>query len=205
MDFDRMVEVLQADIQLHVAEMARNRLFVHAGVVGWGERAIVMPGRSFAGKTTLVAALLGAGATYYSDEYAAFDARGRVHPFAKPLALRDESGSRLAEQPGPLPAAVTGQEPVPVSLVALSEYRDGATWTPRALPPGRAVLGMLANTLAARRRPNVAFTTLRQVVAGAEVIQSSRGEAEAAARLLLETADRLSATQQGETLIQRAA
>ena len=51
-----------------------------AGVVGWENRAIVMPGASFAGKTTLVRAWLEAGATYYSDEFAVLDRAGRVHP-----------------------------------------------------------------------------------------------------------------------------
>jgi hypothetical protein len=65
-----------------VAEHAPDHLFVHAGVVGWEGRAIVMPGTSFAGKTTLVRAWLEAGATYYSDEFAVLDRAGRVHPFA---------------------------------------------------------------------------------------------------------------------------
>src|ERR1051326_6942658 len=79
MDLHELYQILESDLQLHVAEMARRCLFVHAGVVGWGGRALVIPGRSFSGKSTLVAALVRAGATYYSDEYAVFDAQGRVH------------------------------------------------------------------------------------------------------------------------------
>ena len=54
---------LAADAERFVAEHAPDHLFVHAGVVGWNGRAIVMPGASFAGKTTLVQAWLEAGAT----------------------------------------------------------------------------------------------------------------------------------------------
>ena len=79
-----------------VAERAPDHLFVHAGVVGWEGRAIVMPGASFAGKTTLVQAWLEAGATYYSDEFAVLDRAGRVHPFARPLAIRDGSTALTA-------------------------------------------------------------------------------------------------------------
>jgi hypothetical protein len=43
---------------------------------------MVLPGKSFAGKTTLVAALVRAGAEYWSDEYAVLDANGDVHPYA---------------------------------------------------------------------------------------------------------------------------
>ena len=56
---------LAAHAEFFVAERAPDHLFVHAGVVGWEGRAIVMPGASFAGKTTLVQAWLEAGATYY--------------------------------------------------------------------------------------------------------------------------------------------
>ena len=71
---------------------------MHAGVVGWNGRALLLPGRTLSGKTTLVAELLRAGATYYSDELAVLDARGRVHPFPKPLAIR-EKGDASGERP----------------------------------------------------------------------------------------------------------
>src|SRR2546423_12614396 len=71
-DRDSLLEVFQAAVRIHVAEAARNRIFVHAGVVGWRNRAIVISGSSFSGKTELVAALIRAGATYLSAEYAVF-------------------------------------------------------------------------------------------------------------------------------------
>lgn len=52
---DPALEALESDLHLYVAERARRRFFVHAGVVGWRGRAIVIPGRSFSGKTSLVA------------------------------------------------------------------------------------------------------------------------------------------------------
>src|SRR3954469_9856881 len=69
-DADELLESFASDLHLHVAEMARRRVFVHAGVVALEGRAVMLPGRSHAGKTTLVAELVKAGATYYSDEYA---------------------------------------------------------------------------------------------------------------------------------------
>src|SRR5919106_963089 len=89
LDLEEALSALGTELKLYVAEFARRRVFVHAGVVGWRGRAIVLPGRSGSGKTTLVAELLRAGATYYSDEFAVIDARGRVHPFAKPLSIRE--------------------------------------------------------------------------------------------------------------------
>ena len=46
---------------------------------------------SHVGKSTLVTALLRAGATYYSDEYAVIDGRGQVYPYARRLSLRATS------------------------------------------------------------------------------------------------------------------
>src|SRR5512132_3614681 len=97
LDLDTVFETLESDLRLFVAELARHRVFVHAGVVGWKGKAIVMPGRSFSGKSTLVAELVKAGATYYSDEYAVFDSRGRVHPFLKPLEIRAQGDTRQSK------------------------------------------------------------------------------------------------------------
>jgi hypothetical protein len=177
-------ELLESDLRLHIATKAQDRLFVHAGVVGWQGKAIVLPGRSYAGKTTLVAALVRAGATYYSDEYALFDAQGRVHPFAKKLSIRDNNGGArrcAAEELG----GTVGEKPLPVGLVAVSEYRAGAQWRPRRLSPGRAVLAMLANTVPAREQPRAALSILRQVASQAPVLKGTRGEAEPLASTFL--------------------
>lgn len=61
---------------------------VHAASVSLGGRAVVIPGRSGAGKTTLALALALAGWTYLSDEVAAIGPGGDVvHPYPRPLAL----------------------------------------------------------------------------------------------------------------------
>jgi hypothetical protein len=87
-DLDEVLRALESHRHLYVGECASNRVFVHAGVVGWRGRAILLPGASRSGKSTLVAALLRAGARYYSDEYAVLDPLGLVHPFARPLSIR---------------------------------------------------------------------------------------------------------------------
>ncbi|PYQ14413.1 MAG: hypothetical protein DMF80_12440 [Acidobacteria bacterium] len=179
--------VLENHLQQAVAEMAPRRLFVHAGVVGWNGKAILVPGTSHAGKSTLVAALLRAGASYYSDEYAVLDRRGRVHPFPRALQLRngDEVGRRIApEELG----AERGREPLPVGLVALARYDEGSRWRPAALTPGRALLELLAHTVVARSHPVTAMATLERVVSRAPAVKGRRGEAQETAARLLEAA-----------------
>jgi hypothetical protein len=87
---DDAIDALESDLQLFVAETAPRRVFIHAGVVGLHGKAIVIPGRSFSGKTRLVAALVKAGAIYYSDEYAVIDEKGFVHHYARPLSIRED-------------------------------------------------------------------------------------------------------------------
>ena len=99
MELQDIFVLLEYDLEVYVAEQARRRVFVHAGAVGWNGRAIILPGQTRSGKTTLVAALVRAGATYYSDEYAVIDTQGRVHPYPRPLMIRTETGE-LQKCPG---------------------------------------------------------------------------------------------------------
>ena len=188
LDYDEVVEALERDLSLYVAEHARELLFVHAGVVGWQGRAIVLPGPSYTGKSTLVAALLRAGVTYYSDEFAVFDRRGRVHPFPRPLSLRAQPGGRPKRYAIDALKGGAGTKPLLVALVAMTQYRDGARFRPRPLSGGEAVLALLANTVSARRQPDVAFRTLQQVVSGAQAVKGSRGEADDTVDALLRVA-----------------
>ena len=184
-DTDQVLEALEMDLQLYVAERARRRVFVHAGVVGWRGRAIVIPGRTMSGKTTLVRALVRAGATYYSDEYAVLDERGRVHPYPKPMSIRKNGGGRPMKIFPEAFGGTTGVRPLPVGLVVATSYREGARWRPRRLSPGRAVMELLAHTVSARRDPERAFATLRSATGEATVIKGARGEAEEIAEALL--------------------
>lgn len=181
----RILEAFQVRVKIYVAEMARRRVFVHAGVVGWQGKAIIVPGRSMSGKTTLVAELVRAGAKYYSDEYAVLDMFGRVHPYPEPLAIRNDSYKQnklRAEEIG----GVTGVKPLPVGKVIVSRYLTGAHWRPKKLSAGQAILELLANTIPARRKPEVVIPTLRGAMSVATAFKGVRGEARETARLILE-------------------
>lgn len=189
-DAREVLERFESELKLHVAERARRRVFVHAGVVGWKGRAILLPGRSFSGKTTLVSELLRAGAEYYSDEYAVLDAEGRVHPYARPLAVRAAGAQGGCERlPPEAFGGRGGARPLRVGLVVLTKYREGARWRPRAVSPGRAALELLENTVAARSRPRAALAALGRVTASARALKCPRGEAAEAARAILERAE----------------
>jgi hypothetical protein len=186
MNLGEALDGLEAHLQWQVATNAYNRVIVHAGVVGWQGRAILIPGYSRAGKSTLVAELLKRGATYYSDEYAVLDARGMVHPYARRLSLRQEgdlpSFRRSAEDFG----APTGGAPIPVGVVAVAKHRPGARWRPRSLTTGQTVWELLNCTLTAEKQPDAALNVLQRAASGATGLKGFRGEAAQTAELLLE-------------------
>lgn len=180
------LDAFESDLQLYVAEMSPRRVFVHAGVVALQGKAIVIPGRSFSGKSTLTAELVKAGAVYYSDEYAVFDGRGRVHHYARPLAIREQG--QLAKPTRYRVEALGGRcgnKPLPVGLVIVSHYQQGASWQPQQLSPGEGALALMANTVSARRQPETMLATLQKVVLHAPVLKSQRGEAEQVVEFIL--------------------
>jgi hypothetical protein len=188
-DLSDLLERLENELQLLVAASSHRRVFVHAGVVAWRGRAIVLPGRSFTGKTTLVAALVQAGAIYYSDEYAVLDSRGRVHPYPRRLSIREAGRPQPRRcRPEDL-GGHAGAGPLPVGLVALTWYRAGTVWRPLRLAPGDLALGLMANTVAIRLDPARVLGVLRQVAGDTIALKGVRGSAEDTATALLQYLD----------------
>jgi hypothetical protein len=176
LNLEEVLRELESRLHLYVGETASNRVFVHAGVVGWRGRAILLPGVSRAGKSTLVAALLLAGASYYSDEYAVLCPQGMVHPFPRPLSIRRADGSTQRCGPG-IFGSRPGESPLPVGLVVLTTYRAGAHWRPRVLTTGQAVLALLEHTLTAQTDPEGSLAVLHKAVNSALVLKGLRAEA----------------------------
>lgn len=177
LDLAHVLKMFESDLQLFVAEEAPRRVFLHAGVVGWRGQAILIPGRSLSGKTTLVVELMRAGATYLSDEYAVLDKRGHVHPYPRKLWIRDNSGLKSERRSVESLGGSSALKPLPVGLVVLTQYKAGASWRPSLLTPGLGALALLDNAVSIRRQPELAFPVLRRVVTGTTILKGVRGEA----------------------------
>lgn len=175
-ELDVALAILDTQIRQRVAFLA-DQIFVHAGVVASGGKAIVIPGASFSGKTTLVRELVRAGAQYYSDEYAVLDEQGLVHPYAKPLSLRPDGGWTQTDTHVHDLGGTSGDDPLPVGLVVVTQYRPNTVWEPHQLSSGEAVLALLANTVPARDRPEQALAFIRRAVEAASVFEGDRGDA----------------------------
>lgn len=177
-----------SEVHLAIATWSPEAVFVHAGAVAWRNQGIIIPGRSMAGKSTLVRALVEQGASYLSDEYAVIDPTGRVHPYLKPLSLRHADGSEM------VPARNFGEDstmPVPVVAVVATSYQPGASWMPETCTGAQVVLPLVENAVAARLAPE---RVVRHAVAVAEggtvLFTGSRGDAAAAASAILAQMDR---------------
>lgn len=180
------VHVLDAQIRARIAILAHDQFFIHAGVVALDGHAIVLPGPSFSGKSSLVAALVDAGATYYSDEFAVLDVDGRIHPYTKPLSLRPENarwGDAGTETPVDGPK---GDAPAHAGLIVMTKYVPGTQFAPQARPTGVGALAMLTNAVPARSRTKETLAAVGRAADGAKVLEGDRGEAAAAAAVLLD-------------------
>jgi hypothetical protein len=157
---------------------------VHAGAVLLGEQALLLPGITHAGKSSLVAELLRRGATYFSDEYALIDSAGRVHPYPRPLLLRNGS----PEQSPWLPAECNvhvGDSPRSVGWILSLEYSAENIWGVAAVSQSEALLILLRNTPhILSESPNM-VAAFQHAVSGAKCYVGRRTEAdEAVSRIL---------------------
>lgn len=177
----------ESQLRITVAEFAVEKVFLHAGVVGWKGKAIIIPAKSFQGKTTLVAELVKKGAAYYSDEYAVLDENGFVHPFPKMLSMRGiiDNFTQL-DLPVESLGGTAGTEPIPVAMVLITEYRKNAKWKPERLSVGRGIMEILSHTIPIRHQPEFSLKVLNKMVNRAVITKTRRGEAAETANLLLD-------------------
>ena len=128
-----LVAVLELDLYRQVLARARG-LLLHAGaVVGAGGAAVVFAGRSGAGKSTIVRALLEHGFAYLSEECVALVPDGACRGLARALHVDDE---RTAAPPG----YASGEYPIrraggEIRVTRLFQPPEEAIWR----GPARAV------------------------------------------------------------------
>ena len=189
LDGEEMWQQLASTLDFHVALLAPHWVFVHAGVVAWHDQAIVIPGRSHSGKTTLVKALVEAGATYYSDEYAVLDSDGAVHPYPRPLNIRQCAGERGIATPVEEIGGNVGHGALRVGWILNTTYRVGSQWRPKPIASEHAFLRLFDNTVIAKLHPERVFPVLRNVVCRSRALRGKRGEAKEVAERLLTSID----------------
>ncbi len=174
------------DLHLSVALHSRAGVFVHAGVVGWNDHAILLPGRSRWGKSTLVEALVRAGAQYLSDEYAILLPDGHIQSYPRPIHLRTQHGQMLLD---PRTIGTVAPRTYPPSIVVLTRYESGANWNPEVLKPASAALAVFDSMVVAAVMPERAMGSAAKLVRQAVAVYSLRGETANTVPAILELAE----------------
>lgn len=190
-DTGKFLKFFDSLIRVSIGESARGFVFIHAGVVGWKGKAIVLPADSFKGKSTLVAALVRNGAEYYSDDFAVFDGDGLLHPFHRPFAMRTRDGKFNTFQMTVEDLGGTyGFDPIPAGTVLFTEYSKGSRWRPRSITAGQGALELIRYALPVRPNPEFTFAVLNNIASRAIIVSSRRGTAETFAKRLLNFVDK---------------
>ena len=192
-DLDLAIGSLDAHVQSCIGLYAPDHAFVNAGVVAHGDRAILLPGGALTGKRTLVAELVRAGCTRYSDDYAVLDGEGLVHSYLRP-ALPGSLQLGQTNGHSPDPAGQPPLKPLTIGAIVLTTYWPGAEWNPRRLSRGEAVLALVSNAEPGSERPEDTFRAITGALKSDPVaFEGKRGEAEALVPLLLAQLERESA------------
>ena len=158
---------------------------VHAGAVLIGDTAVLLPGSTHAGKSSLVAELLRRGASYFSDEYALIDIAGCVHPYPRPLLLRDGRSQQSAIFPEELNARfATG--PTRLGWIFATRYVPGEEWSAHEMTQSEAVTLLLRNTPHEMAQAPQLLDMFIRAVSGANCFSGKRGDAAGAAERILQ-------------------
>jgi len=183
-EISAVADAFEENLKWLVAERSPRRVFLHAGVVGWRDRAIVIVGGPRTGKSTLVRALVASGATYFSDDYAVLEGN-LVQPYPSRQLQWPEPANALSYWLDEL-APARAPKPVPVGVVLFAPYQPGASFKPKLISRGKSLLGMFKHAVAAQRNPAQVLRALETVSRRCNALEGVRGDAHSVASYLLE-------------------
>lgn len=197
-DATAAVRALNHELLQALMARCRTHYYVHAGVVEWRGRALVLPGLSRAGKSTLTLALLLEGARYLSDELLAYDGAGRAQPVPRALKIRDECVAYFPELAArfvgqgegrflpfaALPADVLAT-PVPIGAVCVPRWSPEGPDRPTPLTRGEALLALTSSSLNFGTHRERSLEWLADLVSEATTLALAWRDPRVAARALL--------------------
>ena len=152
--------------------------FLHAGCVEIDGHAIVLPGRSCAGKSTLVAEFVKRGARYLSDDLVPIDARLRAHPFPRPIGIRPVQGGAATKASLTSLGLEPATRPRPIAFIWCGSFEPLvgiSSFAPQSA--AQAFAALLAHAPGAQVRPEVIVPILAGIARTVPVFVGVRGEA----------------------------
>jgi hypothetical protein len=158
---------------------------VHAGAVLIEGKALLLPGSTHAGKSSLVAELLRRGASHFSDEYALIDNEGLIHSYPRPLLLRNGGPLQSLVLPEELNASFAAH-PAPIGWILALNYDPGVAWNIHCMSQAEAVMLLLRNTPHQLEHSPEMIDFFLRAAANADCYEGQRGEGAEAATLVIE-------------------
>ncbi len=193
------LRALNHELLMAVLERRSELYHVHAAVVEWRGRAVVLPGLSRAGKSTLALALVLEGARFLSDELLAFDpGRAVARAFPRALKIRDECAGYFPELarsfqgtgegrfvPFEALGACVACPEAPVGAVVVPRWSGGAPLSLEPLTRGAALLALAEASLNFGTHRARSIDRLEELVRDARASSLVWREPREAARALL--------------------
>jgi len=160
-----------------LVEGARRGLVLHAGAVATKGNAVLLPGATGAGKTTLTAWLIGRGFEYLTDELVFLRDRSLLcEPFRRALNVKQRGGPALAgilklDSPEAALKSPHGYLVAPprrrraagaarARTILFPRFDPGAEFSLRALPPGECALRLMSALINTRLRRDRGFSAV---------------------------------------------
>lgn len=167
------------DLEFWVAEHAVGAVFIHAGVVEFEGKALILPGGPGSGKTTLVSSLVRAGFGYLSDRFAVLTDDGAVSPYPRPLtSLADDRHD--AGGPAHDLGATTMRGRTPLGWIAFIKHDPGGHWNIRPISATAATLNLLGHAVAAKSETaGIIDTIASAAIAATYAWQGTRSDIDA--------------------------
>ena len=157
---------------------------VHAGAVLIANRALLLPGASHSGKSSLVPELLRCGARCFSDEYALIDRQGRVHSYPRPLMIRCGATDQRFALPENFNSSIADVS-APVGWILSLRFSPSSGWSVAATSQSQGMISLLQNTPHAMADSSGLVASLHRAAYTARCYAGLRGEAQDAAGQIL--------------------
>ena len=197
-DLHSAVRTLHHAVIKRFIDVRSDLLWIHAGVVAFAGRALVLAAPAGQGKSTMVGELLEWGCTYLSDEVAPIDPVKRavlpfpVSPWKRVTTNENYPPERLHEIPKvPVRLASTVVAAAPVSLgqIYLLRHVQHSTATPIVpCSPAVAVLEMSRNSFNSQESRAVEFGRLCEVASRVQAAYLDYADATEAAQRIIAVA-----------------
>jgi hypothetical protein len=186
LEWPELQERLLLGTRLLVTQSVQRHLFVAGAAVGHGDAAMLVLGLGQVARLALVHELVSAGCTYMSSDYALINNDGQaVSPFPNVIPVRRESGEAgTYRMPTELGWPVETRS-LPLELLVLARHAPDARLTQRPITPGRGLLALMSEAVAARREPQAALRVFDRALEQARLVEVRFGNHADAARQLL--------------------